>query len=142
MTAPNTSSWGPDLIRDAAKATATGWGASPEIAEHIGDDVVTSLRLVVEGEGVGEPCTDMGNSRRFARALKGRVLYCDAMGGWYCWDGKRFRLDETGEIERHIRHTVREIAAEAAAAPSDTKTNELLKWAIRSQDAARLAAIE
>jgi len=39
----------------------------------------------------------------FGRWISGRYLYCGALGGWLCWDGRRWRADETETVFEECR---------------------------------------
>jgi len=47
-------------------------------------------------------CTDLGNAARMAALFGSDIKYSTALG-WLCWDGKRWRRDDTEEIERIAR---------------------------------------
>ena len=54
------------------------------------------------------PATDLGNAERLVDRHGADLKYCAKLGGWHVWDGKRWILDETGEIYRRAAETVRE----------------------------------
>jgi len=84
--------------------------------------------------------TDLGNARRLV-ALHGENLrYCYAWNKWLIWDGVRWHLDETGEIERLAKSTVQAIYAEAAKAADDERKH-LARWGIRSESRVRIQAM-
>ncbi len=50
--------------------------------------------------------TDLGNARQLV-ARHGRDLrFCPKWNKWVFWDGNRWRIDETGEVERRAKETV------------------------------------
>jgi putative DNA primase/helicase len=77
-------------------------------------------------------CTDVGNAARFARENAGVVLHAEGQG-WTVYDGRRFKLDDTGEIVRLARATVRSIFVEAANCDDQKRRNELSRWATASE---------
>src|SRR5687767_6194222 len=80
----------------------------------------------------GENCTDLGNARRLVARHGGDLRYVAALG-WLVWDGRRWRVDDTGEAERRAKETVRSIYGEAAAAPDEDHRRQLAGHALRSE---------
>lgn len=72
--------------------------------------------------------TDVANAARFARDHHEHVRYAEALG-WLTWDSARWRADETGEVQRLARETVRRIYVEAAEAEDSKRRGELAAWA-------------
>jgi putative DNA primase/helicase len=86
--------------------------------------------------------TDLGNAARFARQHGQDFRYCATAGygGWLAWDGRRWTPDTTLERMRRARQSVFTELEAAMAEPDDGRRAARLKWAVRSQDAARLHA--
>lgn len=84
--------------------------------------------------------TDLGNAARFARDHGDVVRYCPALG-WLTWDSARWRRDETGEVERRARDTVRSIHSEAARELDSARRREVSRWAIDSESLRRIQAM-
>src|SRR3954453_15544022 len=57
--------------------------------------------------------TDYGNAEGFVDEHRGRVRWCGPWGKWLIFDGKRWLIDDLGEVERLMKITVRGIYAEA-----------------------------
>jgi hypothetical protein len=57
--------------------------------------------------------TDLGNAEPFADHAKGQLLLVFGQGS-LCWDGRRWKRDETNRVARLAADTVRSIYAEAA----------------------------
>jgi putative DNA primase/helicase len=57
--------------------------------------------------------TDMGNAERLVDRHGTDLRFCAKLGGWFVWDGTRWLLDETGEVIRRAKETVRRIRMEA-----------------------------
>lgn len=53
--------------------------------------------------------------------------------GWVVWDGKRWVKDDTGQVERYAKETVRSFYQEAACILDDYQRNRLIKHASRSE---------
>ncbi len=85
--------------------------------------------------------TDLGNARRLVAQHGQDLRYCHPWGKWLAWDGRCWQVDATGEVERRAKETVRSIYAEAARATDEERRKELAKHAVRSESAARIAAM-
>jgi len=85
--------------------------------------------------------TDLGNAMRLV-ALHGKDLrYCYTWGKWLVWDGKRWVIDDAGQVELLAKDTVKNIYAEAARETSESRRKELAKWALSSESRQRLSAM-
>ncbi len=85
--------------------------------------------------------TDMGNAERFTAQHGADVRYCHAWKKWLVWDGRRWRIDDTGEIERRAKLTARSILNEAADTENEHERKELARWALTSEKRERLNAM-
>lgn len=87
--------------------------------------------------------TDLGNSERFA--VKNRESVKFAAGQWFHWDGTCWKADESGDITRRAKETVRLIYR--AAVPKNEEKEEkircekLREHAHKSESASRIAAM-
>lgn len=89
-----------------------------------------------------EDLTDMGNARRFARKYGRDVRHVSRWKNpWVLWDGTRWTPDETNEVARYARATIREMYGEAEAVGDDQVKEQVLKHALRSQASSRVKAI-
>lgn len=82
------------------------------------------------------PLTDTGNAERLV-ARHGNDLRFSRALGWLCWDGRRWKRDDTGEAERRAKRTVRELYNEAASLNDPDERKNLAVWAKSSESAAR-----
>jgi putative DNA primase/helicase len=96
-----------------------------EIVEHSG----TGPARV----SVGENLTDMGNARRLVTRHGKDLRFVPVWGMWLVWDGRRWSRDETGEVERRAKDTVRSIYAEAFATSDSDKRQAIAKHAAKSE---------
>jgi putative DNA primase/helicase len=77
--------------------------------------------------------TEMGNAKRLA-ALHGKdIRYCREWRRWLAWDGTRWEVDTTGDMERRAKDTVMGLYGEAAQTADDNRRQALAKWAGRSE---------
>lgn len=88
-----------------------------------------------------EKFTDLGNAERFARQFTGQVKHCAHLGGWYVWDGIRWREDDTGQIMAFAKKCVRSMYIEAAEIDDPEIRDALIKHAKKSEAVARLQAM-
>jgi putative DNA primase/helicase len=102
--------------------------------------------------------TDVGNAQRLVADHGEDLRHCHPWKKWLAWDGKRWRLDDTGEAVRRAKATVKALyawAAEQIASLTEQteaeedeaakkrlrKINQVLAWALKSEDAKRIAAM-
>lgn len=92
--------------------------------------------------GSGENRTDLGNARRFVHQHSDDVRSVPSFKRpWLVWDGPRWVPDNSGEVERLAKSTVRSLHLEAThiADPDDRDT--AFKFAAKSEGAARISAL-
>ncbi|NNM84738.1 MAG: hypothetical protein HKL96_03135 [Phycisphaerales bacterium] len=82
--------------------------------------------------------TDVGNGIRLARRHANKIRMVAGIG-WHIWDGRRWRFDDCGEVERLAKETCRAMLAEALA--DGTPDKKLVMHCLRSEGAARLQAM-
>ncbi len=84
--------------------------------------------------------TDLGNARRLVSSHGGELRYCHPWGKWLAWDGRRWRLDDSGEVIRRAKATISDLYREAATLDDATR-KDLVKHALRSEAGARIRAM-
>jgi len=82
--------------------------------------------------------TDLGNAKRLFAQHGHDLHFCHQWNKWFIWDGTRFQLDDSGEIERRAKNTVISLYDQGKKSDDDSAP---LKWAILSQSRGRLAAM-
>ncbi len=85
--------------------------------------------------------TDLGNAGRLVARHGDVIRYCHPWSKWLVWDGRRWAIDQTAEVERLAKQTVRAMLAEAAAEPDDTIRKALTRHAISSEASQRIQAM-
>lgn len=85
--------------------------------------------------------TDLGNAARLVRDHGAVVRYVYKWSAWLTWDGTRWLRDETGDVERLARETVRNIYHEAGDADTEAERKAVAKWAAASESRGRLEAM-
>jgi putative DNA primase/helicase len=84
--------------------------------------------------------TDVGNAKRLVRSYGADIRYCHAWGKWLIWDGARWQIDETGDIERLAKKTVAALFGEAATL-SDEAREKFVRHALKSEQEQRIKAM-
>ncbi len=85
--------------------------------------------------------TDLGNAERLVARHGNDLRFCQTLGGWLCWDGKRWRLDVTGEADRRAKATARAIADEEARNLEGKERDYRLDHGRRSESDQRIRAM-
>ncbi len=93
-----------------------------------------------ESNNINEPLTDVWNSSLFYEKSGDDIKYCDALGGWYVWDGKRWKHDESYEIMRLAKSTVKHIFQMSDVADKISK-KKLFSHAVKSESVSKLKAM-
>jgi putative DNA primase/helicase len=75
----------------------------------------------------------VGNARRLIDVHGRKLRYVAERKQWFLWDGRRWRLDVTREIQRSAQNISRRILREASYASDPDEADELFKWARRSR---------
>jgi putative DNA primase/helicase len=88
-----------------------------------------------------ENLTDSGNARRFADQHGTDLRYCHLWNKWLVWNGFRWRRDETGEVSRRAKDTVRRIYAEASSIYDEKVRPRLSQHAVKSEGAHAIKAM-
>src|SRR6266545_3978733 len=86
-------------------------------------------------------CTDLGNGERLVHHHGNSLRYCHPFKKWYCWDGQRWRPDDSGAPGRAAKLTVREIYNEASIAASADDRKALAAWAAKSESNTAIQAM-
>src|SRR5215204_997999 len=77
--------------------------------------------------------TDLGNTQRLVARHGDDLRYCHPWGKWLVWDGRRWAVDATGEVERRAVETVASIYTEAANADDKDERKAIARHAERSE---------
>jgi len=89
--------------------TAEGLAQLIESAQDWDPGVLVSVEEDTPVGPDGEPLNDLGNARRLVKRHGDTIRFCHDAGKWYCWDGRRWVRDETGEIIRKAKVIVDEM---------------------------------
>ena len=107
----------PDLPE---KGDVFDWLAGAGTLEHLEKLVKAAPEwrpqpLMQEAPVTGFNLTDLGNAQRLVAQHGQDLRYCYTWGKWLVWDGVRWAKDESGEVDRRAKETVRSIYVEAGA---------------------------
>lgn len=134
-------------VREALRAE-NAEKCQPPLPESELDAILHSVLTQADAPGFVavnqvQPCTDVGNGRRFADQHRDTVRWCAKWNAWQVYDGRRWARDEKGEVMRLAKKTARSIADEAQSLSNDKddQRRKLLSWAIASEHHARLKAM-
>lgn len=113
-------------------------------ADSLGDLIETGELVSPAPEGAAperSKTSDLANAERLVARHRNEIRYCHAWGKWLVWDGRRWRLDDTAEIVRRAKETVRSIYAEAADAEDQRERQQIANWAKQSESKSRIDAM-
>jgi putative DNA primase/helicase len=119
----------------------TGWRT---LGDLIGKDIVAKVRdwLGAQREPVGSTnLTDLANARRLVEQHRDELRYVHILKKWNYWTGTHWHKDETGEVERRAKATVKSIYEEAAQATSKEDRRGIANHAARSESAGKIRAM-
>lgn len=123
----------------------TGW---PRLAELLGKDVVGTVRKWLSAESETQPVadasynlTDLGNAGRLVEQRGENLRYVYPWGRWIHWTGTHWQKDETGEVIRLAKETVKIIYAEASKAGTKDDRKEISHHAVRSESEGKIRAM-
>ena len=86
--------------------------------------------------------TDLGNAERLVYHFGDWIRYCHAWKKWLIWDGSRWVIDQTGQIQQLAKKVVRRIYREVQEFALDIdKRQAIAKHAMASESDKRLAAM-
>lgn len=85
--------------------------------------------------------TDLENARRFAQEHGEDLRHVPKWRQWLVWDRKRWCPDETGEVQRRAKATVRALYDSASKIRDSDKRRKLTGYALAAQRAARIAGL-
>jgi len=101
------------------------------------DAVATEVVGEVDPHAEGK--SELGNAEKLVRQHGADFRYIAAWG-WLVWDGQRWVRDDTGEVVRRAKRTVRAMYAEAEAYEDEART-KLVAHALRSESAGQIKAM-
>ncbi len=85
--------------------------------------------------------TDTGNAERLVHVYGDDLRFCHAWGKWLYWDGRRWKLDDSGRPMRLSKAIARRIRIEAKAASDPDVAEYITKWALSSESRGKREAM-
>ena len=85
--------------------------------------------------------TDVTNAQWLVREFGDNLRYCTAWNKWLVWDGRRFKVDDTLEIERMAKETPRRMRILAEAIRDSREREKLFAHSLRAEAHNRLKAM-
>ena len=110
---------------------------SPPLDKEEVSKIARSVSRYDKDGKISAPLTDTWNAKFFYAGYGGDIRYCDALGGWFIWDGSRWQKDESFQIMRLAQSAVQDMHSKAKAA-NDKK---LASHAARCEAESRLKAM-
>ena len=134
-------------IKDACRVVADLSGVPmPKGIPRLSDESTQKAKAKTGHQGVetvamvSEHRTDLGNARRLVGRYGNDIRYVHLWKKWLCWDGQRWKLDDSGQIMRLAKETVGSLYAVASNSSGDDR-QDLVKWALQSESEKRLQAM-
>jgi len=90
---------------------------------------------------IGFTLTDLGNAQRLVYRDGKDLRYCYLWGKWLTWNGVTWGQDQTGEILRRAKDTVKAIYTEASQIDDDERRRDIVKHALKSESNLRIRAM-
>ena len=90
---------------------------------------------------LGFPHTDTGNAERLVALFGDRIRHCTEWKSWLVWDGARWRPDNSREIHRYAKLTIRTFYTQATTIKDSSDRQSAENHARRSESAAGIRAL-
>lgn len=120
------------------KGDVSDWIAQGGTAEKL-LEIVEDTTKYIKAKG-GQALTDYGNAERLIERHGSNIKYIHAWKTWLVWDGQRWRPDETEEIQRLAKETIRSIKQEAEQCDDDKRRRIIAKFARDNEAIGRIKA--
>jgi putative DNA primase/helicase len=114
-------------------------GALPNLDE-ITDEIDRTLNTPILRDAEYH-LSDLGNAQRLVAAFGADMRYCEPLGGWRVWDGRRWAPNETGQVERMAQKVTGQLLMDAVAVTDLAEQRLLTKHALGSESAYRQRAM-
>ena len=118
----------------------------PPLAEEEVADIARKVQRYQPADslsGDNLPLTESGNAERLALRCGRDVRYCNRWKTWLLWDKRRWRRDETIQIQLLCKDTVRALGDAAAVEPDEKRAEKMAAFAKTSESkSARNSMVE
>lgn len=85
--------------------------------------------------------SDLGNAERMAKVFDGQIKYCDLWTKWLIWDRKRWKVDDTKDIFRKARETIKTMYRVGMEIKDNDERMAFIKYAAGTERLGRLRAM-
>jgi len=102
---------------------------------------MTAIRVMSIERKRQTPTTDLGNAERLIAAHGRDLHYVTTWKSWLVWNGKYWHRDDTCELERRAKKTVRGIWREAKQERKRDRKKDLARHAIQSESNGSIRAM-
>lgn len=122
----------------AARALAEQYGMPGRQNGHSVGRITRSGTATAEAEEepYTRPLTETGNAERLVDQYGASIRFCHPWGAWLCWDGQRWKRDNTGSVRRWAKTVVRSIYDEIGKAETADERKNVFNFAKKSETAA------
>jgi putative DNA primase/helicase len=117
-------------FRAAAKELASqGYGSGERKKSHGASGPLPENLPKDDEPHANPPLTDTGNAERLAAKYGQDFRFCHPWKKWVEWDGKRWKVDESGKAMAHSKAVVRNLYAEASSIEDTNVRQCTADWA-------------
>jgi len=103
------------------------------------DEVAAIAHSVTRYEAhTSEPFSDLGNARRLVHLAGGNFRYEPTLGTWFHFDGRRWKRDVDGAIERLAKKVADQLLSAAQSVDDPDRRKSFVSFATKSQNSARI----
>ena len=132
--------YGSMTVAKAIEGTSETYRESRIGASQNGHATLPPKETAIE-EAEGFPLTDLGNAERLVARHGDKLRYCGAWKAWLIWRETHWERDETNQVERYTKETVRSIYAEVSIVDDPQERKAISKHAVKSESEARIKAM-
>lgn len=134
------------LFRQSQLFRAKWSGTDGRLSAYAAGTIQKALRGSISNSKIASAkkiynLTDLGNAERMADMFKDEIRYCHAWRSWLIWDGVRWMIDKTNQINQKAKQAVRSIYQEASAEVDSSDRKPIAKHAAQSEADYRLKAM-
>ena len=94
-----------------------------------------------ESSAYETPLSDQYNAERLVEKHGADMRYCEAWSRWLVWDGKRWTIDETGQVMRWAKDTIKGMGVELQEIEGEAELKAFLAHIKRSLSTRSLEAM-
>ncbi len=97
------------------------------------ESILTELRALSKVTPMRDyPLTEIGLAERLVERYGADLRFCHQMGKWFLWSGQHWREDQTAEVQRLAKATIRHLYESAASERDPERRQTIARFAIKS----------